>query len=397
MARFDILLTNGLVIDPARSIHCVQSIGIKNGRIDAVSDHLPGNTSEMIYDLSGKIVTPGLIDLHCHPANEFAESGVDESEIGLFSGVTLLCDAGTAGSYNFQAFRKLVVDPAHTDILCFLNLANTGLVKMPEICCAKDIDLEHSRAVIDSNRDIIRGIKLRLTEPFSHGLGIKGVESAKTLSSEVGLPLMVHIGETRPRQLNDQMDDFTRAAISLLEEGDVISHFLTWEPGGVILKNGTVYPELIAAQKRGVVLDACHGLNHFSLSVARQAIAQGILPTVISTDLCTVVIPSAQSLAVVMSKFLNLGLSLDQLIEMTTINPAKALSEDQTRGSIKPGRIADISVFELIEGDFRYSDGNGGENMPGKSLLEPRMTIKNGNLKPAFSRYHIAPAFNDGR
>lgn len=397
MARFDIILKNGLLIDPARSIHRIQSIGIKNRRIDAVSDNLPDDTSEMTYDLSGKIVTPGLIDLHCHPAKEFAELGLDESEIGLFSGVTLLCDAGTAGSYNFQAFRKFVVDLSQTDILCFLNLANTGLVKMPEICSAQDIDLGHTQAIIDSNRDIIKGIKFRLTETFSHGLGIKGVESAKTLSKKVGLPLMVHIGETRPRQLNDQMDDFTRTAVSFLEEGDIISHFLTWEPGGLILRDGTVYPELIAAQKRGVVLDACHGLNHFSLTVARQAIAQGILPTVISTDLCTVVIPSAQSLAVVMSKFLNLGLSLDQVIEMTTINPAKALSEDQTRGSIEPGRIADISVLELIEGDFQYTDGNGGESMTGKLLLEPRMTIKNGNPTPAFSRYHIAPAFDDGR
>ena len=193
------------------------------------------------------------------------------------------------------------------------------------------------------------------------------------------------------------MDYFTRTAVSLLDSGDIISHFLTWEPGGLILKDGTVYPELLAARDRGVVLDACHGLNHFSLSVARTALELGIYPTVLSTDLCKVVEPSAQSLAVVMSKFLCLGLSLDQIIEMTTVNPAKAVNENLSRGSLAPGRTADISVLELLEGDFVYTDGNGGEKMNGNLLLEPRMTIQNGDLKPAFSHYHTAPPFAGGK
>ena len=204
---------------------------------------------------------------------------------------------------------------------------------------------------------------------------------------------MIHIGETRERAAEDKMDDFSRAAVSLMESGDILSHYLTWEPGGMILKDGTVYPELEAAQKRGVVLDSSHGLNHFSLTVAQHAIEQGFLPTVISTDMVTTVLPAAQSLAVVMSKFLNWGLTIDQVIEMTTINPAIALDEESNRGSLKPGMRADITILELIKGEFEFCDGNGRERMKGNLLLEPRMVFKAGKEMPAYSRYHIPPLF----
>ena len=166
--------------------------------------------------------------------------------------------------------------------------------------------------------------------------------------------------------------------IALMEEGDILSHYLPWEPGGLILKDGTVYSELEDAKRRGVVLDSSHGLNHFSFTVARKAIEKGLLPTVISTDMASMVLPAAQSLPVVMSKFLNLGLTLDQVIKMTTTNPAKALGEERRRGSLKPGYMADITVMELTEGDYIFCDGHGGERMNGNLLLEPRMVFKGG-------------------
>jgi dihydroorotase len=204
---------------------------------------------------------------------------------------------------------------------------------------------------------------------------------------------MMHIGETRKRVPKDKMDDFSRAAVSLLEKGDILSHYLTWEPGGMILKDGTVYPELEDAKRRGVVLDSSHGLNHISFIVARKAIEKDLLPTVISTDMASMVLPAAQSLPVVMSKFLNLGLTLDQVIEMTTTNPAKALGEEKKRGSLKPGYMADITVMELMQGEYIFCDGHGGERMDGNLLLEPRMVFKEGKEMPAYSRYYIPPLF----
>ena len=389
----EILLKDGLVIDPSQGIHNKGSVAIHDGKIVAVGEDASEAEAEKVFNMEGKIVAPGLIDIHCHPAAGFSWLGAPADEIGLNSGVTLLCDGGTSGSANFEALRLFIVEPAKTDIFCFLNLSSTGIIKIPEIWCEQNVDVESSRQVIEANGDIIKGVKIRAVQSVADGLGIKGIELAKKLAKDVSLPLMMHIGETRGRIPNDKMDDFSRAAVSLLEEGDILSHYLTWEPGGMILKDGTVYPELEAARKRGVVLDSCHGLNHFSFTIARHAVGKGLIPTVISTDMASMVLPAAQSLAVVMSKFLTMGLSLDQVIEMTTINPAKALGEDKRRGSLRPGMRADITVMELTRGDYTFCDGTGGEIIHGEALLEPRMVFKAGKGMPAYSRYHIPPVY----
>jgi dihydroorotase len=313
--------------------------------------------------------------------------------VGLNTGVTLLGDGGTAGAANFDALRRLVIQPAKTDFVCFLNLATAGLITLPEIFGPHDIDVEFSKRVAQANRDLIRGIKVRAIQPLAEGLGVKGIEMAKKLASDLGLPLMIHIGETRPRMEKDGMDDFSRAAVSLLEKGDILSHYLTWEPGGMILRDGTIYPELEAAKKRGVYLDSCHGVNHFSFTIARHGLAQGFIPSIISTDMATSGLPVIQSLSVLMSKFLNLGLTLDQVIEMTTLNPAKAIGSEGTRGTLKAGVPANITVMELLKGDYLFSDGKGCESLRGTFLLEPRMVFKSGEMRPAYSRYHIPPLF----
>lgn len=390
---FDILLKDGLLIDPSQGIHKVGSVAIQDSKIVAVGEDTFETEAEKVFNMEGKIIAPGLIDIHCHPAAGFSWLGVPADEIGLNSGVTLLCDGGTSGSANFEAMRLFIVEPAKTDIFCFLNLSNTGLITLPEIWSEQNIYVDQSEQVIEANLDIIKGVKIRAIQSLADGLGIKAIEIAKKLASDVNLPLMMHVGETRSRIPNDRMDDFSRAAVSLLEEGDILSHYLTWEPGGMILKDGTVYPELEAAQNRGVVLDSCHGLNHFSFTIARHAIARGLIPKVISSDLCSIALPAAQSLAVVMSKFINMGLSVDQVIEMTTINPAKALGEEKRRGSLKPGMSADITVMELTKGDYIFGDGRGGEIMHSDILLEPRMVFKAGEGMPAYSRYHIPPVY----
>ncbi len=390
---YDIILKRGELVDPSQGIHKEGSLAIQGGKIALVGEDIPEDEGKKVLNIKGKIVTPGLIDLHCHPADRFIAIGVPADEIGLNTGVTLLCDGGSSGAGNFNAFRHFIVEPAKTDMFCFLNLSNSGLITLREIRDEHDIDTDHSKQIVEGNKDIIKGIKIRAIQPLAEGLGIKGVEIAKKLSVDLGIPLMMHIGETRGRAPSDMMDDFSRAAVSLLEKGDILSHYLTWEPGGMILKDGTIYPELEVAQKRGVVLDSCHGLNHFNFTIARHAIAKGFIPTVISTDLSMVNLSVVQSLAVSMSKFMNMGLTLDQVIEMTTINPAKALGEEKSRGSLKPGMIADITVMELVQGEYLFGDGTGSESMDGKVLLEPRIVFKSGKMMPAYSNYHIPPLF----
>ena len=393
---YDLLLKGGNIIDPSQGLHQVGSVAIREGKIAKVGEDIPQAEARKVVDVQGKIISPGLIDMHAHAAAGFTWLGVPADEAGLNTGVTLLGDGGSAGSANFEALRRLVVQPAKTDMLCFLNLARTGLITLAEIRDARDIDTEESKEVAESNRDIIKGIKVRAVQSLADGVGIKGIEMAKKLATDLRLPLMVHIGEARERIAGDKMDDFSRSAVSLMEKGDILSHFLTWETGGLILKDGTVYPELEAARKRGVVLDSCHGLNHFSFTIARQALSRGLIPTVISTDMAVPTLPAVQSLAVTMSKFLNMGLSLDQVIEMTTINPAKALGEEQRRGSLRPGMNADLTVMELLSGDYLFADGNGRERMSGRVLLEPRMVFKGGEGMPAYSNYHIPPLFKPG-
>ena len=385
----DVLLKDGEIIDPAQGIHQAGSVAIKDGKILAAGTNIRAEDVKIVFDMRGKIISPGLIDVHCHPTPGFSWLGVPPDEVGLNTGVTLLGDGGTAGAANFAALKKLVIEPARTEIRCFLNIAKAGLISLPEIHSLHDIDIEMSKEVVETNRDLIRGIKIRAIQPLAEGIGIKGVEIAKKLAVDLRLPLMMHIGEPRDRLEKDGMDDFSRQAVSLLDQGDILSHFMTWEPGGMILKDGTIYPELERARKRGVYLDSCHGLWHFSFSIARQALAKGFKPDIISTDFSVPNLTVIQSLAVTMSKFLNLGLTLNEVITMTMVNPAKALGEENKRGSLKAGMPADITILELVKGDFLFGDGKGRESMPGNLLLEPRMVFKEGEMRPAYSRYHI--------
>jgi len=389
--KIDLLLKEGEIIDPAQGIHQVGSIAIQDGKILGLGSDLRDDEAEAVFDMRGKILAPGLIDLHCHPAGGFSWLGLPPDEVGLDTGVTLLGDGGTAGAANFDALKKLVIEPAQTEILAFLNIAKAGLIALPEIHSLQDIDIHLSKEVVEANRDLIRGIKVRAIEPLAKGIGIKGVEIAKKLATDLRIPLMMHIGEPRERIDRDPMDDFSRAAVSLLEKGDILSHFLTWEPGGMIRMDGTVYPELERARQRGVYLDACHGLWHFSFAIARQALEKGLKPDIVSTDFSVPNFRVIQSLAVTMSKFLNLGLTIDEVIAMTTIHPARALGEEKKRGSLRAGMPADLTVLELIRGDFRMGDGKGREIMTGHILLEPRMVFQKGKMRPAYSRYHFPP------
>jgi len=390
---YDVLLRHGEIVDPAQGIHKIASLAIQDGKIAEVADDISEAKAKMVIPAEGKIITPGLIDIHCHPGAGLVWIGVPPDEIGINTGVTLLGDAGTAGWANFQAFRSLIVDESKTDILCFLNLASTGLATLPEIWSERDSDVPRMIETVAANRDLIRGIKIRCVQALAESVGIKAVELAKKIASDHKLPLMVHIGETRKRTDDSKMDDFSRAAVSLLEKGDILSHYLTWEPGGLILKDGSVYPELSAARKRGVLLDCCHGLNHFNFTIARHALSRGLLPDLISTDMATVSRPAAQSLVITMSKILNLGVGLEQVIKMTTLNPARALGEDGRRGSLKPGMMADITIMKLEKGSFIFSDGTGGERITGQTLLEPVGVLKEGRLYPAFSGYHLPPVY----
>jgi dihydroorotase len=316
---------------------------------------------------------------------------VPPDEVGVRTGVTTVVDGGSTGYAKFEGFKRFIIPEAYTDIFAFIHVTPNGLSKTPETWGWYDINPDAVLQTIEANRDIIKGIKMRAIGSVIENQGIDAIKIAKRIASAAKLPLSVHIGiwldETTPEK---QVDAFTIELLNSLDKGDIIEHIYTANPGGVIKPDGTVFPELWDAIKRGVILDVANGIFNFSFNIARIGLEKGVLPTALSTDFVTPNFdtPMVLSLTVTMSKFLALGLSLDQVIEMTTINPARALGEEHQRGSLSVGMKADISILELQEGHFIFQDRIEKDSaIKGNLLLVPKLTIKDGNLIEAWPRH----------
>jgi dihydroorotase len=385
----DLVLKNGTVVDPAGDIHGRYDVAIRDGRIAAVGADLGTSSSTTVIDVDGLILTPGLIDIHTHVAETIMPIAVTPDEAGVRSGVTAVSDAGSVGYANYDAFKHLVVNKARTDIFCFLHLCPTGQAVSPEIGW-EHLDPERVVDLVEKESDVIRGIKIRANGPAVVNPDLKILTLAKKLCVRTGLPLMVHAGLNSEESVpSDVLAGFNRDMLSMLGAGDILPHAYTARRGGLVGGDDSLLPELIDASKRGVVIDAAPAKSHFSFERTRIALENGLYPTTLSTDITRTNYqgPALFSLPVVMSKFLALGLTIDEVVEKTTIAPARILKEDHQRGSLRVGFRADITVFELITGTFLFSDGSAGNTLRGSQLLEPRTAIKDGESIPASSRY----------
>jgi len=375
----DLLIKGGRVIDPAQNIDDKLDTAISEGKIAKVAKDIPAQESEKVIDATGKIVTPGLIDLHCHVYDSIFKYAVEPDTAGVRQGVTTVVDAGSAGQANFGGFPKYVIPSSRTTVFCFLHLGSLGLSIMPELRDWEEIDLDATAATIESNRDVIKGVKLRLVGNIVASAGIKVVEMAKRIAKTFELPIMVHIGDVSGKISPTLTQEF----LPLMQSGDILSHVFTAKLGSIIRPDSTVLPELKEAMQRGVVLDIAHGKFNLSFEVARKGMAQGILPTTLSTDLTTLSLTGpVYGLTVTMSKFMALGLHLKQIIEMTTINPARALGIEGKGGSLKAGMDADVSILELLSGTWKLQDSEQ-QTIQATKLIIPTMTIKSGKLIPA--------------
>lgn len=388
---YELLIKGGVLIDPAQEIHGRRDIGVSQGKIVALNYDIAPSEAEKVIDAKGKIVAPGLIDIHVHVAEVITPIGVVPDEAGVLSGVTTLCDAGSTGYANFPGFQKFVISQARTDVFCFLHVIPVGLATTPELWGAYAIDPEATLKVIEDNRNVIKGVKMRAIGAAIEEAGFGMVRVAKSIATDAGLPLVVHIGiDPWEKTPQETVGAFTRELLDLLDKGDILAHVFTPKVGGVIQADGTVAPELKEAMKRGVVLDVANAASNFRFEVAKKGLEQGILPTILSTDLATATFDrrAVLSLLVTMSKFLALGLSLHQVIQMTTINPARALGEEHRRGSLRIGMPADISILELVEGDFLFFDSlEENTSLKGNHLLIPKLTLKSGVDIEAYSRF----------
>ncbi|MFC1988883.1 amidohydrolase/deacetylase family metallohydrolase [Chloroflexota bacterium] len=376
---YDLLIKGGRVIDPAQNIDDTLDVAINGNKIAVVAREIQAQEGQRVVDAGDKIVTPGLIDAHCHCSGGIINNGVDPDDIGVTQGVTTLVDAGSLGEAIFGAFRKYVIPSSRTSVFCFLHLSSQGLSISPEMMDWKEINIEATEATIESNLDFIKGVKIRLMGNILASDGVEVIKLAKKVARKFGLPLMAHIGD-RGRKVPASL---TQKLLPLMEEGDILSHVFTAKQGGIMRSDGTILPELKEAMERGVILDIAHGRFNFSFDIARKGLAQGILPTTITSDVTVQTLYGpVYGMTVVMSKLMALGMDLNQIIQMSTINSARTFRAEDRIGSLKPGMDADVSILEILHGKWSLVDAEQ-QTLETTRLISPSMTIKSGELIPA--------------
>ena len=373
---YDVLIKGGRVIDPAQNLDGALDVAINGDKIAAVSKDIPPQEGKQVIDAKGKIVTPGLIDMHVHCFDSIMKIALEPDVAGVKHAVTTVVDGGSAGQATFAAFPKHILPTAQTSVFCFLHLCSFGLIPEPELKDWDEVNLDAMAETIGANKGIIKGVKLRLVGKLVASAGIEVIKATKKIARQFGLPIMVHFGDV-DKQVPATL---TPECLSVMEAGDILAHVYSGNQGSVLRPDGSISPELKAAMERGVILDPANGRSNFSFAVARKCLAEGILPTVIGTDLNHRCLKDrTYSLPVNMSRFMALGLDLKQVVAMTTINTARAIREEDKIGSLKSGMAADVSILELQSGAWTLID-TPGETMEIDKLLMPITAIKSGKV-----------------
>ncbi|EOY5421881.1 amidohydrolase/deacetylase family metallohydrolase [Cronobacter dublinensis] len=360
---FDLILRQARLVDDT-----LADIAIKDGVIAALGE-VSGAARET-RELNGEhYVSPGWIDLHvhCYPKSPIYHDEPDA--VGIATGVTTVVDAGSTGANDIDDFYALTRGVA-TDVLALLNISKVGLIAQNELADMANIDAVAARDAIARHPDFIVGLKARMSSSVVGDNGIAPLERAKAIQQENGnLPLMVHIGNGPP-----PLDDIA----ARLCEGDIITHCFNGKPNRILTAQGALRASISDALRRGVRLDVGHGSASFSFEVARQAIAQGIVPHTISSDIyCRNRINGpVKSLAHVMSKFLAIGLSLPQVIDCVTLHAAQALRLEH-KGRLTPGAHADLTIFDLRRQPARFTDADD-QSLLGDRLLVPLAAVRAG-------------------
>lgn len=383
---YDSVIRGGRVIDPAQQLDSRnQEIAIIGPRIAAVGERLSSRgVRQQIIDATDLIVTPGLVDLHTHVYWGVAPLGIEPDPYCLARGVTTAVDAGSAGASTFPAFHRYVIEVSATRIVAMLNISTIGMARDDAVGETAIGELEEIRwANVDRAIDVARayaeaivGIKVRLgpgqvgTDPDQCR---EALRRAKQAATAIGKPTMVHIGAT-----SVGLDELLPA----LDPGDVVTHCFHGREEGVLDGRGKVRPIIRRAVERGINFDVGHGAGSFNFPVARQALDQGLLPGTISSDIHTWNIAGpVYDLATTASKFLHLGVPLMEVLRRVTETPARAIGLFGPIGTLAPGSLADLSLFRLADGEWRFRDSYGNDEVGGQRL-EPVAVIRNGRYYP---------------
>jgi dihydroorotase len=372
---FDLVLKGGHVIDPRNGIDAVRDVAIKNHKIAEVAEHIQAGARVKVVDVGGLYVTPGLVDIHVHVYAGTGERRSYAGDHGLYpdgftlrSGVTTAVDAGSSGWRNFPDFKDRVIDRSITRVLAFINIVGSGMRAGNYEQNLGDMDAQATADQALKYPQVIVGIK---TAHYD-GPEWTPVERAVQAGTIANIPVMVDFGTFRPERPYEEL------VSNKLRPGDISTHmYLDDVP--MLDATGTVRPYLFAARKRGVIFDVGHGGGSFLFRQAAPAVRQGFVPDSISTDLHNDSMNAGmKDMLNVMSKFLNLGVSLDDVIRMSTSNPAHEIKHDEL-GNLSVGSDADIAVLHLEKGNFGFVD-TFGERMAGTEKLVCEMTVRDGRV-----------------
>jgi dihydroorotase len=376
-APYDLLIKGGKVVDPSQNLSGERDVAIAGTKIVRVAQNIPESEGRQILNARGKIVTPGLIDIHVHVYDGIAPLGIPADPNCIAKGVTTVVDAGSAGAHTFPGFRKNVISVVDTRVYALLNISVIGQSTWSsdnpygELLDLRYVNPKLAIRTIEKNRDVILGVKVRLSRPLAGEHDVEALRLAKEAAQAVQLPLMVHIGDTFS-PLKD--------ILAMLSKGDVITHSFRGGEGGILDGNGRVLPAVRTAMNRGVHLDIGHGAGSFSFDTAEKALKQDVLPGTISSDVHHFNVHGPVfDLATTLSKFLHLGLTLEQVIERSATNPANTFGFPKGLGSLRENAEADVAVFFLAEGDFEFVDALRQKRMGHRKLI-PVATVKAGAI-----------------
>jgi dihydroorotase len=358
-ATYDLIIKGGRVIDPSVSLDATRDVAISGGRIVAVAANIAGDATETI-DARGKIVAPGLIDIHTH-----AGRSKEGPPMCLQDGVTAWVDAGTGGADNIDAVAAIARGAPQIG-RCLVNIARTGVVTPTgELHDLNAANVALARGAIERNRDVVVGVKARLSESVAD---VNDLEALRRAQEAAGpLPVMIHVGQNYSP---------IRSILALLKRGDIVTHIYAPGKNGILDDKGILFPDVMAAHRRGVLFDFGNGVaDHFDWATVEKTTQQGLWPDTFSTDWgLTSKTTGVVDLPNVMSKFLMFGMPLSQIIACATVNAARCFPSFDDRGTLNVGAPADVAIMELREGTFEFLDNYKGVRT-GRQRLFPSETV----------------------
>ena len=379
-ARFDLVIQNGRVIDPGAGVDAYLDVAFRDGKVAAVAPKIdPG--AAPIVDVRDRLVIPGMVDAHVHVYEGVSHYGIPPDPTCLAHGATTVLDAGSAGADTFRGFRKYVIETSETRILAMLNISSMGMLaeEVGELDDIKWANIPKALATIEANRDLILGVKVRLTRGLncSEAAGIKPLFLAREAADAAGLPLMIH-----PQ---DSWADSLDQVLAVLREDDIMTHMYHGMRHGILDEHGRIEPAVLAARDRGVRFDVGHGQGSFAWDVCARAMDQGFLPDTISSDLHSHNVDGPVfDLITTVSKFLLLGMSLHDALLRVTAEPAKTVGMPGRIGTLAVGAEGDAVVIDQQEGRFDLVDSHG-QRRTAPMRLMPTTVVKGGQVVRAHS------------